>query len=294
MTVGKDESMSESTMLAVMGSGGCGKTTLCCKLAGRLAEKRRNVIVVFCDPFTPVIPYILPASTYHTASLGDLLTTPIMKQNNVLTACVPLESTEYISLLGYRMKENLLSFPEIQNEKAAEFFALLRALADCIIIDCTTAFEADAASIVALRSADRILRLGSGNLHGVSYFQSHAALLRDSAYRSAEHLRAVGNVRPGQEWEAVAEQYGGVAYMLPHAPELCRQFDELALFEPLTAKESAAYNAEVQKIAAEVFGVAEEPRGKKAAAQAAAGVPPKKGGFSLNISNPFSKRRGEF
>ena len=54
MTAGKDESMSESKMLAVMGSGGCGKTTLCCKLAARLAEKRRNVIVVCCDPFTPV------------------------------------------------------------------------------------------------------------------------------------------------------------------------------------------------------------------------------------------------
>lgn len=286
--------MSESKMLAVMGSGGCGKTTLCCKLAARLAAKRRNVIVVFCDPFTPVIPYLLPAGTHHAASLGDLLTAPVVKQDHVLAACVPLESTEYVSLLGYRAKENLLSFPEVQDDKAAEFFALLRALADCIIIDCTTAFEADTASIVALRSADRILRMGSGNLHGVSYFQSHAAILRDSAYRPAEHLRAVGNVRPGQEWEVVAEQYGGVAYMLPHVPELCRQFDELALFEPLAAKESAAYNTEVQKIAAEVFGVAEEPRGKKAAAPAADGAPPKKGGFSLNIGNPFSKRRGEF
>lgn len=284
--------MSESKMLAVMGSGGCGKTTLCCKLAARLAEKRRNVIVVFCDPFTPAIPYILPAGVPHAVSLGHLLTAPVVTQSDVLAACVPLESSEYVSLLGYRARESALSYPEIQTEKAAEFFALLRPLADCIIIDCATAFEADVVSIMALRSADRVLRMGSGNLHGVSYFQSHAPMLRDSAYRPEEHLRAMGNIRPGQEWEAVAEQYGGADFVLPHTLELSRQFDELALFDPLVGKESAAYNDAVQKIAAAVFGVAEEPKGKRTAAPPAAaeGTPTKKAGFR----NPFAKRRGEF
>lgn len=286
--------MSESKMLAVMGSGGCGKTTLCCKLAARLAVKRRNVIVVFCDPFTPAIPYILPAGVEHPVSLGHLLTAPVVTQADVLAACVPLENSEYVSLLGYRARESTLSYPEIQAEKAAEFFALLRPLAECIIIDCATAFEADVVSIMALRSADRILRMGGGNLHGVSYFQSHTPMLRDSAYRPEEHLRAMGNIRPGQEGEAVAEQYGGADFVLPHTTELCRQYDELALFDPLTGKESATYNDAIQKIAAAVFGVAEEPRGKRAPAPPAAveGAPAKKVGFSFG--NPFAKHRGEF
>lgn len=285
--------MSESKMLAVMGSGGCGKTTLCCKLAARLAVKRRNVIVVFCDPFTPAIPYILPAGVEHPVSLGHLLTAPVVTQADVLAACVPLENSEYVSLLGYRARESTLSYPEIQAEKAAEFFALLRPLAECIIIDCATAFEADVVSIMALRSADRILRMGGGNLHGVSYFQSHVPMLRDSAYRPEEHLRAMGNIRPGQEWEAVAEQYGGADFVLPHTTELCRQYDELALFDPLTGKESTTYNDAIQKIAATVFGVAEEPKGKRTAPPAAVeGAPARKVGFSFG--NPFAKRRGEF
>lgn len=189
--------MSDCKMLAVMGSGGAGKTSLCCKLALRLSEKKQNVIVVFCDPFTPAIPHVLPSDAPHHVSLGELLTRPVITQTDVLAACVPLRGNEFISLLGYKAKENILHFSGLLPAKAAELYALLRPLADYVLVDCSTAFEADMASIVALKSADRILQLGSGNLNGVSWFQSHEHLLRDTSCPLEEQLKAVANVRPG-------------------------------------------------------------------------------------------------
>ena len=289
--------MSESKVLAVMGSGASGKTSLCCKLAERLANKKQNVIVVFCDPFTPVIPYVLPADAPHHVSLGDLLTRPVITQTDILAACVPLKDNDHISVLGYKAKESLLTFAEVLPTKAAELYSMLRPLADYIIIDCTTAFEADVASIVALKSADKILRLGAGNLNGVSYFQSHDIILRDSAYRPEEQLKAVSNVWTGQEYEAVAQQYRGVGFILPHTAELAYQYDELTLFEPLSGKDSETYCDEVDNILAAAFGLSvpaptKPLRGRQKQEAAPTQSKGSKGGFKLG--NPFSKRKGEF
>lgn len=135
--------MGQEKMLAIMGNSGSGKTTVSIKLACALATKKKNVIVVFCDPFTPVIPALLPPSVIHDISLGALLTEPGLTQTNILNACVPSPSNEYISLLGYRMGENLLNYPKITRDKAVELFVSLRYLADYVIFDCSTIFEAD-------------------------------------------------------------------------------------------------------------------------------------------------------
>ena len=42
--------MVQNKIIAVMGSPGSGKTTASIKLAAELAEKKKNVILVFCDP----------------------------------------------------------------------------------------------------------------------------------------------------------------------------------------------------------------------------------------------------
>ena len=68
--------MEQDKMLTIMGSPGSGKTTTAVKLARTLAARRKNVILVLCDPFTPVIPALLPAGTVHDTSLGFVLTAP--------------------------------------------------------------------------------------------------------------------------------------------------------------------------------------------------------------------------
>ncbi|WP_324824852.1 ParA family protein [Sinanaerobacter sp. ZZT-01] len=283
--------MEESKVIAVMGSQGSGKTTAALKLALTLSAAKKNVIVVFCDPFTPVIPAVLPAHMTHDTSLGSLLTAPALAQTTILNACVPTEKNDYISLLGYCAGESLMHYPQITREKAVEFFVLLRYLADYIIIDCTSTFEADPASIVAIELADRVLKLGTANLKGVSYYLTHNPMLADSRFRKDTHSTVIGNLKTGQDWEAAAQQLGGADFVLPYAPELEQQFDELALLVPLTQPESAGYTVAIQRI----LGIQPEKPKAKAAPEAAP-VPEtsKKAKSKLAFRLPFSKSRGEF
>ena len=62
----------------------------------------------------------------------------------------------------------------------------------------------------------------------------------------------LGNLKTGQEWEAVSVQYGGVDGILPHLMALEQQYDEQALFESLAGKEAAAYLAAIRKLADQI------------------------------------------
>lgn len=291
--------MNENKLLAVMGSSGAGKTTTSIKLAMELSRKKKNTVIVFCDPFTPVLPFVLPAGVVCEVSLGELLTCPILTQEDILTACIPLESSEYTSVLGYKAGESLMTYPKITREKAVDFLVMLRHLADFVIVDCAGVFEADAASIVAIEVADAVLRLGTANLNGISYYQTHEPMLADSRFKQAAHQMALSNVKPGQEWEAVAQQYRGVQYILPYSAELERQYDEVSLFEALNKKESLPYIAEIKKMAAGIFGIPCEPVKTPVSApkkvpdrETKNSTPKKKPGLSLKL--PFGRHKGEF
>lgn len=286
--------MEQDKILTIMGSPGSGKTVTALKLARTLAARRKNVIVVFCDPFTPVIPSVLPAGTTHDISLGTLLTAPGLTQTEILTACVPACGSEYVSLLGYKAGEGLMNYPRITRDRALELFVSLRYLADYIIIDSAAVFEADPASFVAIEAADRVLRIGTANLKGISYFQIHLPMLADSRYRHDRHLTAIGNLKAGQDWESVSTQYGGVDYILPYTAELEQQDNELALFEPLFAPESLPYQTEINRILLDVFAF--EVTGSRQTTKKHEPVQ-KKGNSrkrDMGLKLPFSRNRGEF
>lgn len=283
--------MEQEKMLAVMGSPGSGKTTTAVKLALPLAARKKNVIIVFCDPFVPVIPAILPSTAIHDTSLGKLLTAPSLSQTDILNACIPVEESEYISLLGYRAGESLMNYPKITRDKVVEFFVLLRYLADYIIIDCSAVFEADPASIIAIELADKVLKLGTANLKGLSYYQTHNIMLADSRFRKDTHQIAIGNQKVGQDWEAVSGQYMGVSYVLPYTVELERQDNELALFKPLIEPESSLYTAEIAKILNGIFSV-QTAKVKTAPAKAAKTEKTAKTRPAFKL--PFARNKGEF
>lgn len=248
-----------------MGSPGSGKTTTAIKMALLLAAQKKNVVVVFCNPFVPVIPSVISAGVSHEISLGTLFTAPGLTQNQVLEACVPIKENEYISLLGYRLGETLLQYPRITTEKVVECLVLLRHLADYIILDCSAIFEADPASLAVIGHADAVLYLATANLKGVSYYQSHQPILADGKFQRNMRKMAIGNQKVGQDWETVSQLYGGADYVLPFTAELEQQDNELSLFSPLQGEESEAYQLEISKILAEMFSLKVEKikNGKK-------------------------------
>lgn len=293
--------MVQDRIITVMGSPGSGKTTASLKMALELAAGKKNVILVFCDPFTPVIPYIIPLPE-EQESIGALLTAPVLTQKMILDSCIPVKENPYISLLGYRQGEGLMSYPQVTRERAVDFLVCLRYLADYIIIDCSTVYEADVLSMVAMELADSLIKLGTSSMKGISYFESHRQMLSDSRYHPERQLMFIGNLREGQEWEAVSEQYGGVDGMLPYVQELERQHDEASLLEPLAGRESAGYMEGIRMLLGALPGDDDDTVNKGRKGEAEKGKDRKKKKQTRikqekrqpRLLLPFVRRRGEF
>ncbi|MFI3238772.1 MAG: ParA family protein [Lachnospiraceae bacterium] len=282
--------MMETQILAVMGSPASGKTMTSLKIATLLSKAKKNVIIVHLEPTCPVIPYILSGEIPHDVSLGELLTKMQLSQDEILGALTPVPNKEYISVLGYKLGESISSYPKIVPSKVVDFFVMLRGLADYIIVDCSTVIEADVSTIIALQFADEVLKLGTSDLKGISYFYTADRLLADSKFKKEKNVFAISNLKEGQEWENVAQQYGGVQYVLPYCKELEEQVNELRVFEKLTEEKSSSYNFELAKLVNGIFRVdlPELATKKKEKAHTKA----TKERRSLRM--PFSKNKGEF
>lgn len=182
------------------------------------------------------------------------------------------------------MGESLLSYPKVTRERAIDFLVNLRHLADYVILDCTSILEADVFSILSMEMADKVLRMGTSNLRGISYYQSHSGMI--SGTSQEKYISAIGNYKTGQVWEAAAEQYGGVSFVFPYVAELERQYDEAVLFEKLGTKDAVAFQTEIKKLIAEVFGLHESVPVKAKSGGA--------GKKKLTVRSPFVWNKGEF
>lgn len=240
-------------IVAVMGSPSAGATTTSIKLATALARKKQNVIIISLDPTCPMIPYVLPSDTKHQVSLGELLTKMQVTQDDILGALVMGGKNNHISVLSYKLGESQSSYPKLVPSRVVDFFTMVQGLADYIIIDCATVIEFDVATIVALQYADVVLEVGTADLKGIAYHYTMQRLLADSKFQKERHIRVIGKLKEGQEYEAVAQQYGGIYEYIPYCEELELQGLELSLFEPLQEEESLFYNRVIKKIGRELF-----------------------------------------
>lgn len=82
----------------------------------------------------------------------------------ILDSCIPIKENGYISLLGYRLGDSLMAYPQITRDRAVDFLVCLRYLADFIIMDCSAVFEADVLSMLAME-----------------FPEEHAAVMKDAA-----------------------------------------------------------------------------------------------------------------
>ncbi|QNK41544.1 ParA family protein [Caproicibacter fermentans] len=237
---------------AVWGSPGSGTTLTTIKIAKALANLKKNVIVVGCDDQTPLLPLLLP-STSELPSLGDALAADQLSQIEALRHCVQYVKNQYISLLGYRLGENVLSYPEYTLQRASELFSHLRGLADFVLIDCSSNLD-NVLTAAALKQADVTFKVLNADPKSLVYFQSAAPLLlRDSGYRYGEQTNILNNVLSSQDVDPAREVVGKIAYTLPHVPELKDQYDRGELLEAVFGKTARQYETGIRKLVMEVM-----------------------------------------
>lgn len=234
-------------ILAIWGSPSCGKTAASIKLAKELSNKKKNVIVVLCDILCPSLPVLLPLRDNGGKSLGLLLGSCEVTQEKILTSCVTL-GNEYICLLGYEKGENAFTNAAYTKEKAVDLLVLLRHLADFIIIDCSSNIAFDILSAAALEAADKVLRFGSCDLKGVTYFYSQLPMLSDRKFNSGRHIKVLSNVKAYEPKAVIKEFYKGVGFELPYTAEVTEQYLSGGLFECMKSKEGKAFEKVIGEI----------------------------------------------
>lgn len=253
----------ENKIVAVWGSPSSGKTVTGMKLARELASKKQNVIVVLADIFCPALSTVMPGVDIKSRTLGSLLSKPHIRQLDIMQAAIPYPKHGHVAVIGYKNGDNIFTYSEFLAERVVQLFKGLREAADAVIIDCSSVLTEDGFTTIALQQADAVLRLCTADLKSYSYFTSHLPLIARAKFQADRHIKALSNVKGGQEANAFQSVYGGVAYNLPHVPEIEAQSYSAGLMDGLGSGGSKRspqncvkrYNAEIKKIAREVFGL---------------------------------------
>ena len=244
--------MGNNKMVAVWGSTGGGKTTTSIKVAKELAASKKNVIVVLCDDETPSLPLLLPNAVNYE-SLGDLLSQPTITQLDVLKHCIPYGNNRYISLLGYKLGDNEVSYSEYSVKRAKELYALLRRTADCVIVDCSHHLLSNVLTATALEMSDCVLKVINADIKSSIYIKSQKMLLQGTQFKYDKQINVLNNVFPVQDISPYSEALGGVSYTLPHLPGLKEQYDSGLLLDSLFGRDAKKYEPVVKELVQEVF-----------------------------------------
>jgi len=243
----------ENKIIAVWGSPSSGKTVTAMKLARELETKKRNVIIIFSDLFCPVLSTVMPSVDIKSRTLGSLLSKPHIKQIDIMQTAIAYPKHEHIAIIGYKNGDNIFTYSEFLAERVAQFLSELRQVTDYVIIDCSSVLTEDGFTTIALQQSDKVLRLGNADLKSFSYFTSHLPLISRAKFKADSHIKVLSNMKAGQEDAAFRSVYGDVAYTLPHVKEIEPQFYSAGLLDALSGKDGRKYNAEIKKMAREVF-----------------------------------------
>jgi MinD-like ATPase involved in chromosome partitioning or flagellar assembly len=242
-------------IVAVWGSPSSGKTVTSMKLARELEVKKKNVMIIFADLFCPVLSTVMPSVDIKGRTLGSLLSKPHIKQIDIMQTAIPYPKHERIAMIGYKNGDNIFTYSEFLAERVSQFISELREAADYIIIDCSSVLTEDGFTTIALWQADKVLRLVSADLKAFSYFSSHLPLISRAKFKADSHIQVLSNVKPGQEVNTFQSVYGDIACTLPHVKEIESQFYSAGLLDALSGRDAKKYNAEIKRLAKEVFAL---------------------------------------
>lgn len=241
----------ESRVIAIWGSNASGKTVTSVKIAAVLARRKKDIIIVGCDPDIPVVPVLMPAAS-GTSSLGDLLALPNLTEISVLQHCVPFNKSDHIAVLGYGRNENIRTYPDYNLQRVKDLISLMRKVADYIIIDCTSRMAKDILTDAALEESDITFKIVNPDLKSISFLKSQYALLQNSRYHYSEQVNIINNIQPWQDEGPIYEFLGNEAYQLPHVPAIQEQFDSGKLLETPFGKNAKDYMTSMMTLAEEV------------------------------------------
>lgn len=239
-----------SKIIALWGSPNSGKKTLSLKLALNIYQNYLStVIIVFPSNETPVLPELFPhIKEDEFFSIGVPLSKTEIMLEGVLESIVTVKTKMNMGFLGYKLGENKYTYPNYDDIKAKSILAVLKNLADFVIVDCSSAMD-NQLSLTAFEHADIVLRIANPDLKSISFFSSQLPLYADPKYKTEKHITILNSSNKMMASEETKSYFKDVEVSLPYCEAIKKQSNEGELLNKINDKKfNKALNLIVRKV----------------------------------------------
>lgn len=220
----------KSSVIAVWGSPGSGKSTFSAILARYLTREKSKAIIISPDITVPMLPVWFPNENIENSmSLGHILSSSEINNSIIAEKVKLLKSYPYIGVLGYTSGDMPLSYPEVNYDRVVQTIEVVSGMVDHVIIDCTSRIT-DLFTPAAIEMSDRAIGIFSADLRGVSYRKAQAPLLTGEKFRFDDHLIFAGVARPYYALDEMEHVFGHLDGILPWSKEIDRAATEGTVF----------------------------------------------------------------
>ena len=244
----------EGGLYAVWGSPNSGKTLLSVQLAKYLAHQHENVMLIFTDSEAPPLHYLASPEEYISMrSIASVLSAAHVSKELLKKNLVLFEREKYFSVLGWLPGENIFSSAEFDEEIVKELYENAREVCPYVIVDCGSNIANDILSAVALRDADKVLRLMNCDLKSVSYFKSNLPILSDHSFGIERQLPILSNLKPQQDATHMEQFLGRSYFEIPYCQDIETLFLEGNLLYDPKGRDARHYLKSIDEIGREVF-----------------------------------------
>lgn len=233
-------------LVAFYGSPGSGKTSVALKTAMETYIQTKDEVVAFLSPDMTVPSIALLFPNYapdEVVSLSEIFDNTAITNESLLKNAVTVKSMKDFFALGFKAEENRFSFPTPTPEKINALFSALSDVAGYIFVDCTND-EADEISKKAILTADKVIRVITPDLKGMSWYSSNKNIDRTEG----ENLFNVVNVTEKELYlptEDVCTKLHSIAVLLPYSKELKQQMLDGRMYDRLNDR---AYTKKLQNL----------------------------------------------
>lgn len=221
---------SKSSVIAVWGSPGSGKSTFSAILARYLTRDKSKAIIISPDQTVPMLPVWFPnENVENSMSLGHILTSSEVNNSIIAERVKLLKSYPYVGVLGFTSGDMPLSYPDAPYDKITQVIEVVSGMVDHVIIDCTSRIT-DLFTPAAIQIADVCVGIFSADLRGVSYRKAQIPLLTGEQFKLSSHLIFAGSARPYYALDEMEHVFGRLDGLLPWSKEIDRASTEGVIF----------------------------------------------------------------
>lgn len=253
---GQEPRCPDGGVVAIWGSPGSGKTVVSVKLAEYLTAKGNNVLLIFSDMESPVLPYVTYEDDIEIErSMGSVLAAAHISSDLIKRNCVITKRNKYLAILGLNRSENSYIYPLYDAELTGELISAARNVAPFVIVDCCSYHLGSHLTKSALAKANARVRVCRCDRKSLSFFDSQENYFKGQDWNYENQILVGNALRSDHSYESIESLMGAMSVKIPYSEEVERQFLEGDLLRRLSARESREFRNAIEKLSMEVFGI---------------------------------------